>query len=310
MTNSAVQAHLALFSVALIYGGNYVIAREVMGNAYLEPLGFILLRVTAALLLFSLFHAAYIREKVEKQDLFLLAVCGFFGVAINQMFFFSGLKLSSPINASLIMTTTPMLVLIVSAFLLKEKITTNRVLGILLGAIGAILLIVYGKSIEVGGEAWLGNLMVFINASSYGFYLVIVKPLMQKYNPFTVIKWVFFFGFLFVFPFGFQQLAIAPWSTFPAETWISIVYVLIFTTFFAYILNAFALSKVNPSIVSFYIYLQPLTAGLIALSLGKETLTTVKLVSAAFLFAGVYLVSIPSKTPILIYQSVAKRFKR
>lgn len=291
MWNTTTQAHVALFLVALIYGGNYVIAREVMGGAFLNPLGFILLRISAALVLFFFFHNWFIRERVEKKDYFLLALCGLFGVAINQTFFFSGLKLTSPINASLIMTTTPMLVLLASAVLLKERITAGRLLGILTGASGAILLIINGRNVDLSGTAWLGNLLVFVNASSYGIYLVLVKPLMEKYHPITVTRWVFFFGFLFVFPVGIRQLWEAPWGDFTPYIWLAVLYVLVFTTFFAYLLNAFALSKVNPSIVSIYIYLQPLLAVIIALGLGKDQLTPVKWFSGALIFTGVYLAS-------------------
>jgi drug/metabolite transporter (DMT)-like permease len=294
--NQTAQAHISLFLVALIYGGNYIIAKEVMDQAYLEPLGFILLRVVTAMILFGIVHRLFIREKVDRKDLFLLAVCGFFGVAVNQMFFFSGLKLTSPINASLIMTTTPMLVLIASAFILGERITSGKVVGILTGASGAILLILYGKSIDLTGRAWLGNLLVFINASSYGIYLVLIKPLMKKYHPFTVIKWTFSFGFLFVIPFGFQQLRDAPWETFTTNIWLAVLYVLIFTTFFTYFLNAFALVRVTPSIVSIYIYLQPLLAALIALSVGKDSMSPIKWLAGILIFAGVYLVSKPSRS--------------
>lgn len=287
------QAHIALFLVALIYGGNFIIAKDVMGQAYLEPLGFILLRVVTGLLLFWMVQSLFIRENINRKDLFLLAVCGFFGVAVNQMFFFSGLNLTSPINASLIMTTTPVLVLLASALILKEAITLLKLSGVALGALGAILLILYGKTIDLSGKAWLGNLLVFINAFSYGVYLVLVKPLMKKYHPITVIKWVFFFGLLFVTPFGFRQLWNTPWDSFTTNAWLGVLYVLIFTTFFTYLLNAYALARVNPSVVSIYIYLQPLLAALLALMLGKDMMSPVKWTAGILIFTGVYLVSMP-----------------
>ena len=289
--SATAKAHTALFLVALIYGANYTIAKEVMGGGYLQPLGFILLRVSSALFLFWLFHRAFVREQVERADLKRLALCGLFGVALNQMFFFSGLNWTTPINASLIMTTTPILVLLASALLIGERITWRKVAGILLGATGAGLLIAFGAQLSFGGQRLLGDLLIFLNAAFYGIYLVLVKKLMVRYHPMTVIKWVFAFGLLFVLPFGGPELWSADWSRFTPGIWLAVGYVLLCTTFLAYLFNAFALSVVNPSVVSIYIYLQPLLAAAIALVFGKDELTLVKGLSAALIFAGVYLVS-------------------
>ena len=287
--NETVKAHIALFLVALIYGGNYTIAKEVMDGGYLQPLTFILLRVTAGLAFFYVFHQAFIREKVARRDYGLLALCGLFGVALNQMLFFSGLKFTTPINASLIMTTTPILVLIASSLLIGERITGRKVLGILLGAAGAVLLISYGHRVTINREGLLGDLLVFGNATAYGIYLVLVKRLMQTYHPITVVRWVFTFGILFVFPFGAGGLPSVAWHTFPTGIWLSVAYVLICTTFLAYLFNAYALKTVEASVVSIYIYLQPLLATLIALLSAKDHLDGVKVTSAMLIFAGVYL---------------------
>ena len=289
------QAHLALFTVALIYGANYTIAKDVMGLGYLKPLPFILLRIVSGSFLFWLFHRFFIREKVERKDFPLLALCGLFGVAINQAFFFLGLNWTSPINASLIMTTTPILVLIISAIILGERITGLKVFGILLGAIGAGGLIAYGEEVAMGGNVWKGNLMIFINATSYAIYLVIVKRLLSRYHPITVVKWIFTFGLLYIIPFSYEGLLETNFQSFPTRIWLAVVYVLLATTFLAYLLNAFALSRVNPSIVSIYIYLQPLLATVVAMFAGSDQLSSVKLIAAAFIFTGVYMVSYKRK---------------
>ena len=298
MSRQLWKAHLALFAVAVIYGGNYIIAKDVMDKGYVLPLAFILLRVVSATLLFWLFHLIYVRERIRNRaDWIRLALCGLFGVALNQMFFFSGLKLTFPINASLIMTTTPVLVLVVSALLIGERITSRKVLGIALGAGGAILLIAYGREMRFGGPSLKGDLLVFLNASCYGIYLVLVKPLMKKYNAITVVKWVFTFGLLGVIPFGLPQLTASDWGAFPTYIYFSIAYVLVFTTFFAYLFNAYALRAVNPSVVSIYIYLQPLLAAALSLMLGMEKLTPNKWVAAILIFVGVYLVSWKKQSP-------------
>jgi drug/metabolite transporter (DMT)-like permease len=289
------KAHLSLFAVAFIYGANYTIAKEVLNNEYIQPWGFILMRAACACLLFWLFHMTVVKEKVERKDLALFALCGFTGVAVNQLFFFTGLKLSQPINAALIMTSTPIIVIAISPLLTNERITTWKASGILTGAIGAVLLVIYGRSVQLGKENLWGDIFLFINAVSYSFYLVLVKRLMYQYNPFTVLKWVFTFGLFFIIPFGAPQLKGINWAAFPPAIWLAIIYVLIFTTFFAYLLNAYAIKILSPTIAGIYIYMQPLMAAIIALWLGKDELTEIKVLAGGLIFLGVFMVTRPTK---------------
>ncbi len=290
--STKLKAHLALLLVAMIYGGNFIIAKEVMNNNYLEPLAFILLRVSVGLVLFWTFAALFVREKVDKQDFPRLAACALFGIALNQMFFFMGLELTTPINASLIMTCTPIIVLIISALLINEKITARKVIGIILGGVGAILLIAYDKRVAFSSQELTGDLLIVINSSSFGIFLVIVKKLMEKYHAITVTKWLFTIGLFYVLPFGITPLVNTQWSGFTTGAWIGVAYVLIGTTFLAYLLNTFALKVVPPSIVSIYIYLQPFFATSLALLLGLDTLSTIKILAGTLIFTGVYMASI------------------
>ncbi|MBK7409652.1 MAG: EamA family transporter [Saprospirales bacterium] len=285
------KAHTALFLVALIYGGNYSIAKVVLDDGYIQPKGFILLRVMTGVLLFTLLHRGWIREKINRADWWRLMICGLFGVAINQMFFFMGLKRTLPIHASLLMTTTPILVLIISSLLIRERITLRKIVGVILGAVGAVLLLTQGKQVGWSRTGLTGDLMVLVNAASYGLYLVLVRKLMLRYHPITVVRWVFSFGLLFVIPFGAGELVSVDWATFHTWIWLAVLYVLLFTTFFTYLFNAYALSVVTPSLVSFYIYLQPLLAAFIALLMGQDQLDWVKGGAAILIFSGVYLVS-------------------
>ena len=289
--SSTLKAHLALFSVALIYGANYSIAKVVLDDNFIQPIGFILLRNIIAIIFFWIFHKLYIKEKVEQKDFPLLFLCGMFGVAINQIFFFSGLKFTTPINASLIMLTTPILVLITSAIILKEKITWQKVIGIVLGILGAILLVAYGKEFSFEQNQLKGDLFILINATVYGIYLVIVKKLLDKYNPFTVVKWIFTFGIIFVFPLGIQDLLEVKWSLFSNSTWLAVGYVLFFATIITYLFNVYAIKMVSSTVVSIYIYLQPLLATAIALIFGKDELSMIKISAAILIFIGVFLVS-------------------
>ena len=285
-----IKSHIALTLVAIFYGLNYLIAKDVMPN-YVGAFGFIVVRVIGASILFWGL-GLFVKDKVAREDFPRLILSALFGVGINMMMFFKGLSFTTPINASIIMVSNPIIVLVIAAIILKERITKRKLLGIIIGAIGAISLIAYGKEISLSGEnVKLGNLMILINAASYALYLVVVKPLMQKYHPITISKWVFLFGFFIVVPFGYNEFMEISWQTMPLEMLLRIGYVIMFTSFFAYLLNIYALKTINASTVSFYIYLQPLIATGASIYLGKETLMLHEVISAATIFFGVYLVN-------------------
>ncbi len=287
-----IKAHLALFVVAIIYGLNFSIAKDVMPH-HIQPLGFILLRAVGATALFWVTAGLVKRERVARRDHIRMFVCGIFGVACNQMLFFEGLNITTPISAAVMMTINPILVLVMSALILKESIRAARIAGIALGIAGAIFLITRGgqETDIFSAEKSLGNLLVFLNAASYAAYLVLVKPLMKRYAPITVIRWVFLYGMCIILPFGFEQFAEVEWSKLPVDAIAKMTYVVICTTYLAYLLNVFALKTVTSTTVSFYVYLQPVTATLAAIVMGKDELTWVLITAAAFIFSGVYLVS-------------------
>lgn len=285
-------AHLALLAVALIYGLNYTIAKDVMPD-YLAPRGFILVRATGAVILFWLTSLFWKNQRTEPSDHLRFFICGLFGVAINQISFFEGLNITTPINAAVMMTVNPILVLTLSALILKEPLRPARIAGIALGIAGALILITKGGTqVDIfSSDKSLGNLLVFINASSYALYLILVKPLMRKYTPITVIRWVFTYGFLVVLPFGYAQMGATEWLALPPDIVARIAFVVIGTTYLAYLLNVYALKTVSSTTVSFYIYLQPLIAALVAIMLGKDHLTLTLIIAAILIFSGVYLVS-------------------
>lgn len=281
-------AHLSLLSVALIYGVNYIVAKHVM-DGYLEPKGFILLRALGATSLFWIFHRSSKSTKIDKRDYGRIALGGLFGVALNQMMFFEGLQRTTPINASIIMTINPILVMLLSAILLKEALTKLKIFGVILGAVGAVWLISSHGNVDLlSDQRVLGNSLVFVNATSYALYLITVKPLMAKYPPIQVIKWVFMAGLVLVIPFGAGELIEAPWETWTVEIGLKAAFVVVFTTFLAYLLNIFAMKTVSSTTVSAYIYLQPLFATLFALVMGMDHLSPVLLGSAGLIFTGVY----------------------
>jgi drug/metabolite transporter (DMT)-like permease len=295
-------AHLALFAVNLIYGANYVVAKALL-PAVVPPSGFVLLRVLGAGILFWCLWATH-RERVPPADLSRLALCGLFGVAVNQLLFFHGLSATSPLHASLLMVATPILVLVISGVLLGERLLPGKVIGVLLGAVGAVSLLLWRDGTEADGSTPRGDLFILANAIAFGIFLVVAKPLLAKYRADTVMAWSFLFGSLVVVPFGAGDLLALDWSGLHTFHWWAIAFVVVLVTFVAYLLNTWALRHVNPGVVGTYIYLQPVLAiafgwafqatrdalpGLGAPSPPAIGIATI--VAAAAIFTGVHLVN-------------------
>jgi drug/metabolite transporter (DMT)-like permease len=295
-------AHLALFLVNAIYGVNYVVAKGLMPQV-IGASGFILLRVIGAALLFWSLRV-WRPERVAWSDAGRLFLCAVFGVALNQLMFFHGLMRSSPINASIIMVATPILVLVLSGVLIGERITRTKLLGVLLGASGALLLIGLKPKGGATGATMLGDAFILINAISYGLYLVLVKPLMRKYTAVTVMAWCFLIGLVMVLPFGVSEFSAVEWSALSTPVILSMAFVVVMVTFVAYLLNTWALGVVSPSVVGIYVYMQPVLAALITwlfMRIGPEriglpgsydaSLGWQQGLCAALIFTGVHLVS-------------------
>ena len=283
-------ALVAATLVSIIYGVTFTIAKDVMPK-YVDAFGFIVMRVGGSVVLFWLISFLGPKEKIAKEDFPRIVAAAFFGVAFNMLTFFKGLSYTSPIMGAVLMVTTPMIVLVLSAFIMKERMENRKVLGIILGLAGTITLILYGKSLINATNASLGNLLVFVNAVSYGFYLIIVKKLMDKYNAFTFVKWIYTFGFLMVLPFGWGEFQAIDFANLPTDIIWKIGFVVVFSTFLTYLLNLVSMRELKPTTVAVFIYLQPLFATIFAISLGKDDLSLVKLISAVLIFVGVYLVT-------------------
>lgn len=293
--NRRVFAFILAFAASTIYGVSFTIAKDVM-PLYIQPHGFIVLRVSGAMLLFWLISFSIPREKIIFNDFIRIFFMGLFGVALNMLTFFTGLSLTTPINGAVIMTTTPIIVLLFSFIILRDKITTRKIFGILIGMIGAIALITYGPKAEFNAPniKW-GNFLVFINAASYGLYLIVAKPLLKKYHPFHLIKWMYLMGFVMVLPFGLLDVLQADWSSIPTMALSKIGFIVFFTTFLTYLFNIMALRHLKATTLSVFLYLQPLVATVYAIFVGSDTLTAIKLVAASLIFLGVYLVSFRKK---------------
>ncbi len=301
-------AHLALFTVNLIYGINYVVAKGLM-PVVISPAGFILLRVMGAGLLFWLLRL-FRPEKVALPDLLRLFLCSLFGVVINQTMFFEGLMRTSPVNSSIIMVASPILVLVLSAMLIGERVTWLKILGVVLGAGGAVSLVLLGPEDAGRTSSRLGDLFILVNAASYALFLVMVKPLMARYSAITVMAWCFLFGLLVVLPLGLGDLLAVNWAGITLPIGMALGFVVVMVTFVAYLLNTWALRVVEPSLVGIYIYMQPLMAVTLSwafMRLGAHrlgipgeydaTLGVPQMLCAAAIFLGVHLVGRKQRRP-------------
>ncbi len=287
------RAHLFLLAVNLFYGAGFSVSKLVMPQ-YIKPFGFIFIRVSVTTLLFILIHKFWIKETPAKKDIPLIILCSLFGVVLNQEMFFLGLEITTPINAALIMITTPILVFVISFLMRYEKAAWQKIVGIIFGAGGA-LLILSGKDFNFSSATLLGDLFILVNATSYAIYLVMVKPLMKKYHPLTVITYIFAFGWIPVAIFGAKQFSEIQWSNFTPAIYSGVTFIVVCTTFLAYLLNVYALREVSSSVVGAYIYLQPVLASIIAISLSQDVLSAEKIIAATSIFFGVYMVSFGAK---------------
>ena len=283
---------LAALGATVIYGLNHTIAKNVMPT-YITPFGFILLRVTGAAILFWLVSFFIKPEKIQKKDWPRLIACSFLGMVINMLAFFKGLELSTPVNSSVIITISPIIVFIFSAILLKEKIQFLKTIGIILGFMGAVILVLYTSKTGINApNIPLGNVLFIVNSFAYGLYLVLVKPLIEKYNIITLLKWLFLLAIFLNLPVTFNEFVSVKWSDLPIkDAVLPMLFVVVGTTFCTYLFNAYALRTLSPSTVSSFIYLQPIVGIVYAVSTKSDTLSLVSVTGMVLIFIGIYLVT-------------------
>jgi len=281
----------AALGATTIYGLNHTIAKGLMPT-YIQPFGFILLRVLGAAILFWAISFWAPKESIDKKDWPRMLGCAFMGMSINMLMFFKGLSLSTPINSSVLITISPIIIFLLSIWILKEKVTFNKIIGIALGFIGALSLIFF--TAETGQNAEnipLGNVMFLVNATAYGIYLVIVKPLTLKYHAVTLLKWLFLMAIFINLPITLSEFQEVDWHNLPIDAILRMLFVVVGTTFLTYLLNIYALKYLNASTIGAFTYLQPLIGILFAISVGSDVLDLLKILAAIFVLLGVFLVS-------------------
>ncbi len=281
-----------MFAVTLIFGINIPLSKSLLPQ-WISPEGLTLSRIIFGAAIFWIASLFVPHEKVTFKEHRFFLIGSLVGVVFNQGLFITGLNMTSPIDASIIITCGPLFAMIFAAFLLKEPITLLKVSGVLVGASGAILLVYNGHHSSAAHASNLtGNLMVFGSSVIYAFYLVFTKPLTLRYSPITMMKWMFLYATIFVAPFYYRQVLSAPVYTHPEMTAVlQMLYTLCFATFLAYLLIPMAQQRIRPTTISMYNNFQPLVASIVAVSVGMDHFSVIKGLSALLIFAGVYLVT-------------------
>jgi len=296
-------AILAATATETIYGINHTIAKGLMPDV-IQPFGFIVLRVGGAAFLFWFLSLFVKTEKIDPKDWWRIFGCAIFGMVLNMLMFFKGLSLSTPINSAVSMTITPVLLLLLTALILRERITWIKTLGIFLGLSGALALILFQEKSQTNApNIPLGNLLFVINAISYAFYLILVKPLVAKYNAITLLKFFFLIAFFINLPIGYSEVMQVEWTQLTFSEIGQMVFVVVATTFLTYLFNIFALKQLSPSTVGVFIYLQPVVATIFAILAGADTLNAIRVGAACLIFMGVFLSTRKNKKPLSVNEN-------
>ena len=289
--------YLALIAVQLFFGSFPVIGKVVLKVVpAVSVVGF---RVAITAILLVIFQA--FRGRIwlkDKSDYWRLAGLSLFGVVFNQFLFVTGLSLTKASNASLLAVTIPIFALTVGSMIGAERLRGLKIAGIILAAVGVII-IIDPRRASFSSETTLGDLLIVLNSLSFGIYVATSKAVVTRNGAFRSMMWVFIFASFICIPLGAWSLSTIDLTTIEPRIWLTVLWIGIGATAAPYLLNAFALSKVNPSTVAVFVYLQPLIGFTFAVVFLGEQITGIFVASCALIFAGVFLVTrkfIPAET--------------
>ncbi len=293
MDREKLKGHGLILMANVLWGINMPISKYLLPD-HVVPEALTIMRMLFAAAMFWIVSLFMKKEKVPLKDIGLLFICGMCGIAFNQSLFILGLSQTSPVDASIIATSGPIFVMLLAALILKEPITKKKAFGVLVGASGGILLILSSTQASNQVSSLAGDLKIVSSGFIYSIYVVISKPLSQRYSSVTIMKWMFLFSSIVLFPFMYQEMldtAVFHRSYIEWKEVGAIVYVLIGATFLPYLLVPMALRRIRPTTLSMYNYAQPIAASLIAVMVGQDTFSISKIISSILVFIGVYMVT-------------------
>jgi drug/metabolite transporter (DMT)-like permease len=282
--------HVALFSANLIFGVNNPISRSLMPEI-LSPYTLTYFRLFGGMLLFWLVSLFLKKEKVPAKDIFLLFLASLFALTLNQLPFFVGLSLTSPIDASIVVTTLPIVTMILAALFLKEPITLMKAVGVLVGLSGALIIVFNNNVAHVGKSNFWGDMIVLGAVTSFAMYLAAFKNLISRYSPVTVMKWMFLFSSIVSLPFCYKTLTETNYSQLSVSVYERIIFMVFMATFVGYLLLPIGQKLLRPTTLSMYNYVQPIMASLVAIFIGIDTFGYEQALAGVLVFSGVYIVT-------------------
>ncbi|WP_373799552.1 DMT family transporter [Bacteroides heparinolyticus] len=283
-----IQGHLFALSANILWGLMAPIGKSALTE--FSPLSVTTFRMVGAAACFWLLSLFCKREQVDHRDLLKMFFAALFALVFNQGVYIFGLSMTSPINASIVTTTLPIVTMVVAAIYLKEPVTNKKVLGIFVGALGALILITSSRAAANGNGSIFGDLLCLAAQISFSIYLTVFKGLSQRYSPITLNKWMFVYASICYIPFSYRDVAAIEWSGISASALLQVGYVVVGGSFLAYIFIMSAQRLLRPTVVSMYNYMQPIVASTVAIILGLGVFSPEKGVAIALVFLGVYIV--------------------
>lgn len=287
--NKHIQGHIFALSANILWGLMAPIGKSAL--AEFSPLSVTTFRMVGAAACFWLLSLFCKREQVDHRDMLKIFFASLFALVFNQGVFIFGLSLTSPIDASIVTTTLPIVTMIVAAVYLKEPVTNKKVLGIFVGAMGALILILSSQSAAGGGGSIWGDLLCLTAQISFSIYLTVFKGLSQRYSPITLNKWMFVYASMCYIPFSYHDVAAIDWNSISTAAWLQVGYVVVGGSFLAYICIMTAQRLLRPTVVSMYNYMQPIVASIVTIIIGLGTFNLEKGIAIALVFLGVYIVT-------------------
>lgn len=295
---SILAGNMACFAAYLIFGFNIVCCKNISNSGLVPPMALFCLRSVGALVLFWI-SSLFIKDekKMEKGDLWKVAVAAFLGLFLTLVSFLKAITMTTAVDASILSLLSPVMTMIIAAIVLKDKITRNGVIGLAISFAGVLFIVLNTVGNDGGAQSTsiLGVLLMIVNALSFASYVGIFKPLIQKYHVVTFMKWMFTFSTLYALPFGFRQTIEVPYSQIPSDVLAQLAFVVVGATYVSYFLIPIGQKFLKPMIVCMYSYVQPVIAMGISLALGLDVITWQKALATLFVFLGVGIVNFTRK---------------
>lgn len=288
-----ISGHIACFTAYAIFGVNIIVCKDLTSGYLISPIAIFTLRSLGAGLLFWILSLFFPYEKVGRKDYLKIFAAAFLGYFVTQLTFLVAIPDVTPMHCSIISSMSPIYTMFIAAIALKEPLSWKKAGGVILSLCGILFLIFsnVGNGAGSSESKMYGILLMLLNSLSFSLYLGMFKPVITRYSVVTFMKWIFLFSALMSLPLSFREVFSFEWTRIPAAQLWELGFLIVFATFISYFLIPFGQKRIRPTLVSMYSYVQPIIATLISIIIGMDILTWQKILAAATVFAGVFVVS-------------------